>query len=247
MRIAYLLALQLTSALRNARHFEEIRHLYSQLEVEKKTADQLLLNILPEAIAHELKEKGQVSPVYYPSATVMFSDFAGFTQLAAQMPPNELLQELDFCFSGFDQIIARHGLEKLKTIGDSYMCVGGVPVPSETHAVEMVTAALEMMAMMKEREADKAQQNQPYWQTRMGIHTGPLIAGVIGRQKFSYDIWGNTVNLASRVEAASLPNAITISKSTYELVKDVFCCESRGEISIKGADKMEMYLVIGFR
>ncbi len=254
LRIGYLLALQVSAAIRNAKHFEEMNlllaemnQLYSQLHAERRKSEELLLNTLPRKIADELKQTGKVKPVYYQSASILFTDFKDFTKLAEQLTPEELVEELDYCFSSFDMLIEAHNLEKLKTIGDSYMCVGGIPTPHPTHAIDAVLAALQIQAFMGWRRQEKIQNNQPYWEIRIGIHSGPLLAGVIGKKKFTYDVWGDAVNIASRMESSSLPGAINISQSTFELVKDFFDCEYRGKIAVKNKGDIDMYFVNGIK
>ncbi len=254
LRIGYLLALQVSAAIRNAKHFEEMNlllaemnQLYSQLHAERRKSEELLLNTLPRKIADELKQTGKVKPVYYQSASILFTDFKDFTKLAEQLTPEELVEELDYCFSSFDMLIEAHNLEKLKTIGDSYMCVGGIPTPNPTHAIDAVLAALQIQAFMGWRRQEKIQNNQPYWEIRIGIHSGPLLAGVIGKKKFTYDVWGDAVNIASRMESSSLPGAINISQSTFELVKDFFDCEYRGKIAVKNKGDIDMYFVNGIK
>lgn len=243
LRIGYLLAVQLSAAIRNAERFEELNRLYLELEEEKRKSDELLLNILPTDIASELKQTGTVKPVFYESASVLFTDFKNFTQLSEQLTPQELVDELDYCFSCFDQFIEAHNLEKLKTIGDSYMCVGGIPVPNKTHAIDTVLAAINIRAFMQWRKQEKVFLNYPYWDIRIGIHSGPLLAGVIGHKKFAYDVWGDTVNTASRMESSGIPGSINISQNTFELVKDFFAVEYRGKVSAKNKGDIDMYLV----
>jgi len=213
------------------------------LNQERAKSDSLLLNILPATVAEELKANESVSPRRYESASVLFTDFVGFTQIAEGMTPEELIADLDACFSRFDAIARKHRLEKIKTIGDSYMAVGGVPSPNRTHAVDSVLAALEIQRFMIELAERKKTQNRPCWQLRLGIHTGPLVAGVIGRQKFAYDVWGDTVNTASRLESSGVAGRINISEATYEQVKDLFVCEYRGKISAKHKGEIDMYFV----
>jgi adenylate cyclase len=213
------------------------------LNQERAKSDSLLLNILPASVAEELKSKDSVSPRHYASASVLFTDFVGFTQIAEGMTPEELIAELDSCFSAFDAIAKKHRLEKIKTIGDSYMAVAGVPSPNATNAVDSVLAALEIQRFMIELAERKTAQNQPYWQLRLGIHSGPLVAGVIGREKFAYDVWGDTVNTASRLESSGAAGRINISGATYEYVKDLFVCEHRGKIPAKHKGEIDMYFV----
>ncbi len=220
-----------------------LSRLNAQLAEEKSKSDQLLLNILPTDVADELKRSGHVEPVYYASASVLFTDFTGFTQVAGQMSPAELIAELDFYFSAFDRIMERHGLEKLKTIGDAYMAAAGVPTPSATHALDAARAAWEILQLMQQVIADKQRRGELHWNVRIGINTGPLMAGVIGRKKFAYDIWGNTVNIASRLESTSQPGRINISASTYEQIKHCFRCQPRGKITAKNAGEIDMYFI----
>jgi class 3 adenylate cyclase len=201
------------------------------------------LNTLPLKIADELKQTGKVKPVHYESASILFTDFKDFSKLAEQLTPEELVNELDYCFSYFDMVIEAHNLEKLKTIGDSYMCVAGIPTPSPSHAIDAVLAALQIRAFMGWRRHEKALKNQPHWEIRLGIHSGPLLAGVIGKKKFTYDVWGDAVNTASRMESSSLPGAINVSQSTFELIKDFFECEYRGKIAVKNKGDIDMYFV----
>ncbi len=215
----------------------------SALHSERKKADDLLGNILPEKAIQELKEKGVVTPVYFSSASILFTDFKGFTSIAEKMSPTELIRELDICFSQFDSIIRRNNLEKLKTIGDSYMCAGGIPTENKSHAVDCVLAALEIQRLMKEIKLLKSELGIDYWELRLGIHSGPVIAGVIGENKFAYDIWGDTVNTASRMESSGNTGEVNISESTFELIKDFFDCEFRGEVNAKNKGNIRMYFV----
>ncbi len=254
LRIGYLLAVQVSAAIRNAKHFEgmnlllaEMNRLYSELNTERRKCDILLLNTLPHKIADELKQNGKVKPVHYECASILFTDFKDFSKLAEQLTPEELVNELDYCFSYFDLVSETHNLEKLKTIGDSYMCVGGIPIPTSTHAIDAVLAALQIRAFMSWRRYEKIQNNQPYWEIRLGIHSGSLLAGVIGKKKFTYDVWGDAVNIASRMESSSLPGSINISQSTFELVNDFFECEYRGKIAAKNKGNVDMYFVHGIK
>jgi adenylate cyclase len=217
------------------------------LNEERKKSDRLLLNILPANIAEELKAKDRVEPKAYENVTVIFTDFVGFTGLAEKLSPQDLVNELDTCFREFDRIAKKHSLEKIKTIGDAYMAAGGIPQTNETHAVDSVLAALEINLFMESLKAKKRASGMPYWQLRIGIHTGPLIAGVIGEEKFTYDVWGDTVNTASRLESSGLADRINISGATYEQVKDFFECEYRGRIPAKNKGEIEMYFVTGKR
>jgi adenylate cyclase len=216
-----------------------------KLSEENAQSEKLLLNILPREVADELKRAGTSKPRHYPSATVCFTDFEGFTKIAESLTPTELVDELDRCFSYFDSLMERYNLEKLKTIGDSYMFVGGIPESNGTHAVDCVMAALEIQAFMNQMKEIKSSQGLPYWQLRLGIHSGDLVAGVIGERKFAYDVWSDTVNTASRCESSGVTGKINISRATYELVKDFFVCEYRGAVPAKHKGNIEMYFVHG--
>ncbi|MCB0535866.1 MAG: adenylate/guanylate cyclase domain-containing protein, partial [Saprospiraceae bacterium] len=173
---------------------------------------------------------GRAKARRYESVTVLFTDFKAFTKVAEQMSPEELVAELDYCFRGFDEITTRHGIEKIKTIGDAYMCVGGLPEPNPTHPEDVVRAALEMIEFMNRHLAEKARIGKPGFETRIGIHTGPVVAGIVGNKKFAYDVWGDTVNLAARMESSGQPGKVNVSQATYELIKDRFLCTSRGKV-----------------
>jgi class 3 adenylate cyclase/nitrate/nitrite-specific signal transduction histidine kinase len=218
--------------------------LYEASEVERQKSEKLLLNILPSDVARELKEKGAAEPELFEEVSVMFTDFKGFTQIAERMEPAELVKELDACFVQFDKVTERLGLEKLKTIGDSYMCAGGIPKRNKTHAVDSVLAAMEIQNFMLMMKDLKEQIGFPYWELRLGIHTGPLVAGVIGEKKFAYDVWGDTVNTASRMESSGEPGRINISGTTYARVKEFFECEYRGKVNAKNKGEVDMYYVL---
>ena len=214
-----------------------------QLSIEKQKSDDLLLNILPGSVAEELKATGKVTPKVYKHATMLFTDFKGFTRLASSMSPDALITELDRCFEAFDDICDRYNLEKIKTIGDAYMAVAGVPDISTTHVVDTVRAALEMQAFMASWQKEKIAEGKPYWELRIGIHTGSVIAGVIGKHKFVYDIWGDAVNIASRMESAGEEWKVNVSDQTYLLIKDKFDCTHRGKVPIKHKGPVDMYFV----
>jgi len=215
------------------------------IERERQRADTLLQNILPEKTAEELKTNGTVKPVYYESVTVLFSDFKNFTTIAESLSPEELVQELDEYFRYFDAIVTKHHLEKIKTIGDAYMCAGGLPEPNETHAFDMVRAALEMQQTMRDLGAKKAAAGKPFFEMRIGINTGPVVAGVVGSHKFAYDIWGDTVNTAARLEQGGEPSKINISETTWEKVRGEFNCTFRGKLPAKNKGEIAMYFVEG--
>lgn len=216
----------------------------------KKLSDALLLNILPEEIAEELKNKGTSEARQIDSVTVLFTDFKGFTQLSEKLSPKELVAEIDACFSEFDNIMNKHGVEKIKTIGDAYMAAGGIPKPNQTHAKDVVMAALEIRDFMLNRNRQmttKDKKIEKMLEIRIGIHTGPVVAGIVGSKKYSYDIWGDTVNTASRMESSGEPGQINISGSTYEIIKDKFVCNYRGKIAAKNKGAIDMYFVEGNR
>ncbi|MBI3395422.1 MAG: adenylate/guanylate cyclase domain-containing protein [Spirochaetia bacterium] len=221
--------------------------LVANLNNERRKSDQLLLNVLPESIAEELKKHDRVEPLHYDSATVLFTDFVGFTQLAERLSPQALIAKLDECFSRFDSVGHNHNMEKIKTIGDAYMCVGGVPVANHTHAVDAVLMALEIRSFMEQMKIVSEQAGLPFWELRVGIHSGPLVAGVIGEKKFAYDVWGDTVNTASRMESSGEKGRINISGATYELVRNFFSCEHRGRIAAKNKGEIDMYFVTGIK
>lgn len=216
-------------------------------EEEHNKSEKLLLNILPEDVAEELKEKGTSEPILYESVSVLFTDFQGFTKIAESLTPQELIEELDQCFSYFDALMEGYGLEKLKTIGDSYMCAGGIPRRNNTHAIDCVLAAIEIQYIMQRIKEEKEGKGKPYWELRIGIHSGPLIAGVIGEKKFAYDVWGDTVNTASRMESSGTAGKVNISGSTFELIKEYFDCEYRGKVNAKNKGEVDMYYVEGLK
>lgn len=219
-------------------------NLYKEVEQERQKSDKLLENILPKKIAEELKQKESVKPQLIESATVLFTDFVGFTQISERLTPEELISELDGCFSQFDEVVAHNNLEKLKTIGDAYMCAGGLPVPNKTHVLDVCLAAMEFRSFMLQMGEIKKALNLPFWELRIGIHTGPVTAGVIGNNKFTYDIWGDTVNTASRMESSGEKSKINISNATYSIVKEFFICEPRGKINAKGKGEVEMFFLL---
>ncbi len=212
-----------------------------EITVQRDQSDKLLLNILPEEVAEELKMSGSSSPRHYEQATVLFTDFKGFTQIAETLRPSELVKELDTCFLAFDEIIEKNDLEKIKTIGDAYMCAGGIPVPNQTNPIDAVKAGLAMQEFMHEFNAYKRAEGKLIWELRVGIHTGPLVAGVIGKHKFAYDVWGDTVNLAARMESSGEAGKVNISGATFELVQDYFNCSYRGKVQAKNKGSVDMY------
>lgn len=228
------------------RRYTYIRETNRIIDKAKQRSEELLLNILPEETARELKEHGRVMAKRFESVTVLFADFKGFTQYAERMSPEELVKTVDRYFSGFDEIVTRNGLEKIKTVGDAYMCAGGLPFPSDDHAIRMVRAALEMVEFVEE-EKKFSREGTPRFDVRIGINTGPVVAGVVGTRKFAYDIWGDTVNVAARLETASDPGRINISEETYTQIKDLVECEYRGELEVKNRGALRMHFVARLR
>lgn len=219
----------------------------NELENEKRKTDTLLLNILPFEVAEQLKNRGSVKPKHYRMVSVLFTDFEGFTRMAAKMKPEAIVKELGIWFEKFDEISEKHFVEKIKTIGDAYMCAGGLPLRNKSNPIDIVLVALKMRDFMEKFNKIKRSLGQPEWKLRIGIHTGEVVAGVIGRRKFVYDIWGDTVNTASRMESASEANRINISENTYNYIKDYFLCEHRGPIEVKNRGAIDMYFVEGLK
>ena len=221
---------------------QELGQQRMEIERERQTSQSLLRNILPASVAEEYLRTGSVESKYLEDVTIIFTDFVNFSSFTEQMAAEDLVQMLHEYFSAFDQITSRYGLEKLKTIGDSYMCAGGLPERNPSHPVDAMMAAMEIIHAVTERSIMNSQHN---WSIRIGIHTGHLIAGIVGKEKFAYDIWGESVNYASRLESSSEPNRITVSERTYSRIKDFFECEKRNDISVKGGQKSDMYFLNG--
>ncbi len=212
--------------------------------LEKAESDKLLRNILPDEVADELKANGKADAKSYQKVSVLFTDFKGFTDRSANMTPQQVIGELNKCFSAFDEIIETYNLEKIKTIGDAYMCAGGLPIPNESNPVDAVKAGLAIQEYMEAYKQACIRNEEPFFECRLGINTGEVVAGVVGTKKFAYDIWGDTVNTASRTESNGIVGKVNITEATYNDVKDFFECEYRGDIDVKGKGKVKMYFVL---
>jgi class 3 adenylate cyclase len=213
------------------------------LDKQKDQIEHLLLNILPAEIAAELQNKGIASPRYYESVSVLFTDFKGFTRIADGLSPQDVVSELNACFIAFDDIIEKYGLEKIKTIGDAYMCAGGIPSIDSDHPIKIIKASIEIRDFMQNRNKIRIEKQEEPLEIRIGIHIGPIVAGVVGRKKYAYDIWGSTVNIASRMESNGEVGKINISAETYHLINEFYDCTYRGKIYAKNIGDIDMYFV----
>lgn len=229
------------------RLMDDLRRANKTIDLERQKTRGILLNMMPEEMVEELMGVGYAGPRSFSAATIMFTDFKGFSKSCEHLTPKQIVDSLDFFFSTFDDIVDRHVIEKIKTIGDAYMCVGGLPIRNRTHPIDVVMAALEIKHFMATYLRDNPKLGLPDWQLRIGIHTGPLVAGMVGKKKLAYDIWGDSVNVASRMESAGEPGLINISSSTYERVKEYFECTPRGSISIKNHQNVDMYFLDRFK
>ena len=216
----------------------------NKISKARKRSDELLLNILPEEVAEELKANGNAEARQFEEVTVMFTDFKDFTSISEKLTPTALVKEIDTCFKAFDQIITKYNIEKIKTIGDSYMCAGGLPVANTTNPSDVVNAAIEIQQFMNNHFSRRKEEGNSIFEIRIGIHTGPVVAGIVGIKKFAYDIWGDTVNIASRMESSGEAGKVNISGNTYNLVKDNFHCDYRGKVQAKNKGEFDMYFVI---
>ena len=223
--------------------YKYIRKTNKIIKNERDRSKELLLNILPEETARELETNGFAKTRYYESVTVLFTDFKGFSSIAGKLSPQALVAELNDYFGTFDEIVERFGLEKIKTIGDAYMCAGGIPLPNNTHPLNAVNAALAMQEYMQKQNQERLGRGELGWELRIGIHTGPIVAGVVGKKKYAYDIWGDTVNVASRMESNGEPGKVNISSTTYNEIKENYQCLHRGKISAKNIGEVDMYFV----
>ncbi len=226
---------------------EELIRQKELIQEERKKTETLLENILPHHIASQLKTLGYAKPRNYKRATVMFTDFKGFTKSCEHLTPDQIVDALHSFFSVFDEIVVKHYVEKIKTIGDAYMCVGGVPLRNRSNPFDVTLAGLQIQHFMNNLDKFDPEKKLPRWKLRVGIHTGPLVAGVVGKIKFAYDVWGDTVNIAKRMESADEVGRVNISGATYKYIKEYFDCEYRGKIEIKNRGKIDMYFVNGIK
>jgi len=215
----------------------------NEIAKEKEKSEKLLLNILPEEVANELKISGRTTPFSFKEATIMFTDFQGFTKFSENHTTTEIVGIVDKYFVEFDKITEKYGIEKIKTIGDAYMCVSGIPVENPDHISNMIKAAAEMRDFVKIIEEEQKSKGLSYLRMRIGIHTGPLVAGVVGSNKFAYDVWGDSVNIAARMEESGEVGQVNVSEAVYERVKDQFTFEYRGEVKAKNKGMMKMFFL----
>lgn len=213
------------------------------LDSQKAQIEGLLLNILPAEVAEELQTLGNATPRYYEQVSILFTDFKGFTRLVETLSPQQVVHELDAYFMAFDDIIEKYQLEKIKTIGDSYMCAGGIPTEDKSHLINIIKAGFEMQEYIDYCNRKRIDRNLPEWHIRIGINTGPVVAGVVGKKKYAYDIWGSAVNIASRMESNGEAGKVNISAATYELIKEKYACTYRGKIFAKNVGEVDMYFV----
>ncbi|HZI52709.1 MAG TPA: adenylate/guanylate cyclase domain-containing protein, partial [Chitinophagaceae bacterium] len=213
------------------------------LDKQKDEIEHLLLNILPKEVANELQRNGVSKPRHFQEVSILFTDFKGFTSIADKMSPGDLVEELNECFIAFDGIIEKYDLEKIKTIGDAYMCAGNIPSPDPGHARKIIKAALDIQEFVERYNVRRAEKNLEAWEIRIGVHIGPVVAGVVGKKKYAYDIWGSAVNIASRMESNGTPGKVNISADTYEIVQGWFECSYRGKIYAKNLGDLDMYYV----
>jgi len=237
------LSRQVVSQLEMRRHVSDLHTTRRDLESKRTEVDRLMKSVMPAGIAREMRERKRVEPRFFSSATVMFTDFFSFTRMTGTMAPGDLVDTLDQFFTVFDGIVEKHRMERLKTIGDAYMCVAGIPDQNRTHPVDACLAAIEMREVMLRHGRMRAKVHLAAWQMRIGINTGAVVGGIVGQNKIAYDVWGNTVNLASRMEAAGEPGRINVSENTYGFVRHLFDFEERGLVEIKNAGSVPMYFL----
>jgi adenylate cyclase len=213
---------------------------YQDLKIEQEKSEKLLLNILPVRVAYDLKENGKCQPESFENVTVFFSDIVGFTSISENMEPSLLISELNDLFTNFDEIIYKHSCERIKTIGDAYLAVSGMPIENIRHAENIAKASLEIIKYLQNRNKT----NSLKWQIRIGLHSGKVVGGIVGVKKYIYDVFGDTINTASRMESYSEPMKINVSEATYNLIKDKFHFEKREEVVVKGKGSRKMYFLI---
>ncbi len=218
---------------------QQLKDSFAAIRLEQEKSEKLLRNILPSKVARELKETGHSEPQSFEDVTVLFTDVVDFTRLSSQVTPQELIEELNVIFTRFDEVMEAHGCERIKSIGDAYLAVCGMPEPNPHHAREMVAAAIEIRDYMQERKRARGSG----WDIRIGVHSGRLVGGIVGIKKYIYDVFGDTINTASRMETCSAPMRINVSETTYALVKDDFSFTPRDPIEVKGKGEMRMYFV----
>ncbi|MBE9182567.1 response regulator [Oculatella sp. LEGE 06141] len=240
-----ILKARISACLEKKRLRDQEQAYLKQLQDEQEKSERLLLNILPKAIAEQLKQGQQTIADNFTEVTVMFADIVNFTELSAKLTPTQLVQLLNQIFSTFDQLVEQHGLEKIKTIGDAYLVVGGLPTPRTDHAEAIAEMALDMQAAIAQVDLSRFNADATPLSMRIGINTGPVGAGVIGTKKFTYDLWGDTVNIASRMESLGLPGQIQVTLETYERLRSKYMFESRGTIDVKGKGEMVTYFLLG--
>jgi class 3 adenylate cyclase len=237
--------LELRRSLRELdQRMQQLEQMQAEIAAERDKSDRLLRNILPDSIARELRDQNRVVPRFHESATIMFADFAGFTRLTERLDPKGLVDQLDEFFSAFDEIAERHRLEKLKTIGDSFMCAGGLPAPTRTHVVDACLAGLAIQDYMAKANRQRERLHLPRWELRIGLHTGPVMAGVVGQRKFTYDVWGDAVNVAARMESAGAAGRINLSEAAMNRVKSLFDFEDRGTVEAKNKGQLHMFYLL---
>ena len=237
------IAISIDSAVLTDTLEEKLEQRSEQIKKERDKANELITNILPKKVAEELKTYGRVKSQKFDNVSVLFTDFKDFSIFSESLNAEQIINELDECFREFDRIIEKYGLEKIKTIGDSYMCAGGIPESNDLHEYQITRAGLEMLAFMEASNQDRIKRGITPLALRVGIHSGPLIAGIVGSIKYAYDIWGPTVNIASRMESSGIPGRLNVSGSLYLRISDKFNCTYRGKISAKNIGEVDMYLV----
>jgi class 3 adenylate cyclase len=247
IELLILLSGQMAISIENALLYEnlegKVQERTRELNEEKNKSESLLRNILPEETAEELKRTGTSRAKDFAQVSVLFTDFKNFTSLSEKLNAQELVSKINYCYSAFDHIITKYGIEKIKTIGDSYMCAGGLPVEKNTNPFDTLRAALDIRDFMLEEKRKHEAAGEPFFEIRIGVHTGPVVAGIVGIKKFAYDIWGDTVNIASRMESSCEPGKVNISGTTFALIKDQFNCSYRGKMEAKNKGMIDMYFV----